>query len=129
MSANHPQIAQRKQRLQSRSVLGQTTVPNLREAELTLDDSKRMLNLRPNSGFDSLCCVAQLPRGRFQVQRSVLARHHRNVPIHLKILYLFALFYTAIARICEYVGLLAVKQILSLGNVMDIRAPRKTGHF
>jgi len=32
MSANHTQIAQRKQRMQSRSVLGQTTVPNLREA-------------------------------------------------------------------------------------------------
>ena len=127
MSANHPQIAQRKQRLQSRSVLGQTTVPNLREAELTLDDSKRMLNLRPNSGFDSLCCVAQLPRGRFQVQRSALARHHRNVPIHLKILCLFAFFYTAIARICEYVGLLAVKQILSLGNVMDISGCRHQG--
>ena len=79
-----------------------------------------MFNLRPNSDFFSLCCVTQLSRGRFHVQRSVLARHHHNVPIHLQTLCLFALFYTAIARICEYVGLLAVKQILGLGNVMDI---------
>jgi len=78
MSANHPQIAQRKQRLQSRSVLGQTTVPNLRESKLTLDDSKRMLNLRPNSGFDSLCCVAPLPRGPVQISRPMLSRNHNR---------------------------------------------------
>ena len=107
MSASHPEVTQRKQRMQSRGVLGQTTVPNLRESKLTFDDSERMFDLRPNAGFDFLGCATQLPRGRFQVQRSALARHHRNVPIHLKILCFFALFYTAIARICEYVGPLA----------------------
>jgi len=48
------QIRQSEQRMQSRGVPGRATVPNLRKTELTLDDSKRMLNLRPNSGFDSL---------------------------------------------------------------------------
>jgi len=92
MSANHPQIAQRKQRLQSRSVLGQTTLPNLREAELTLDDLKRMHNLRPNAGIDFLGCLTQLPRGRSQVQRSKFAQHHSNVPVRLPTLSLSALF-------------------------------------
>jgi len=101
MLANHSEVAQRKQRLQFRAVLSKSTVPNLRKTELTLDDSKWMLNLRPNSGFDSLCCVAQLLRGSFHVQHPALARYHRNVPIHLKNLCLFALFYTATAQVCE----------------------------
>jgi len=112
MSANRPKDTHRKQLLQARIVLGQTTVSNLREADLAPDDSARMLSLRPDSGFDSLCCVSQLPRNRFHIQRSALTLRHRGVLFHLKILCLFALFYTAIARIWEYVGLLAVKQIL-----------------
>jgi hypothetical protein len=75
MLTNCLEVAQRKQRLQSRGVLGKATVSNLRKTELTLGDSKPILNLRPNSGFDSLCCVTQLSRGRFQVQHSALARH------------------------------------------------------
>jgi hypothetical protein len=75
MLTNHPEVAQRKQRLQSRSVLGQATVSNLRKTELTLDDSKRMFNLRPNAGSDFLGCVSQLPRGRSQVHHSARARH------------------------------------------------------
>jgi len=57
---NHPEVAQRKQRLKSRGVLGQGTVRNLDEVELTHDDSMRILNLRPISGFDFLCCVTKL---------------------------------------------------------------------
>jgi len=91
MLTNHPEVAQRKQRPQARGVLGQATVSNPRKTELTLDDSKQLLNLRLNSVVDSLCCVTQLSRGRSQVQHSALDRIHRNVPIHLKILCLVAL--------------------------------------
>jgi len=106
--------------MQSRSFLGQTTVSNLRETELTFDYPKRILDLRAYSSFDALRCIKQLPRGRFQIQRSALSGDHRNVLVHVKTLYLFALFYTAIARIYEYVGLLAVQKVLSLGDVMRI---------
>ena len=91
MLSYHPEVAQRKQRLQSRSVLGKTTVSNLHDAELVLHDSERLLKLRPNPGFNSLCCVTLLSRGHFQVHHQAPDRHHLDVPIHLKILRLFAL--------------------------------------
>ena len=75
-----------------------------------------MLNLCPNSGFDSLCRVAQLSRGRFQVQRLALERHHRNAPIHPLILCFFALFYIAIARIWEYVGCFTARRFWALST-------------
>lgn len=43
--ANHPQVGQRKQRLQLGGVLGQPAVAHFDVAELALDDPKRVLDL------------------------------------------------------------------------------------
>ena len=120
VSANHSKVSRRKKRLRSRGVLGPAAVSNFRKNELTLHKMKRIFDLCPNSGFDSFCCVTRPPRDRFQAQRPAIARHHRNVPIHLKTLCLFAFLYTAIARICEYVGLLSVRKVPRLGDLLRV---------
>jgi len=102
--ANHSEVAQSKQCMQSRSALGQATVSKLRAF----------------ASFDFLRCINQRPRGPFQIQRSALSGHHRNVPVHAKLLCLFAPSYTAIARICKYIGFLTVQDVLSLGDVTRI---------
>jgi len=71
MLPNHPEVAQRKQRLQSRSVLGQATVSSLREAELTRDDLKRMLNLRLIPALTLSAALRSFPEAvpRFNTRR------------------------------------------------------------
>ena len=53
-----------------------------------------------------------------------LRRHHRDVPLHLKILCLYSLLNSAIAGICEHISLLAVKKILSLSDVVRVGVGR-----
>ena len=49
----HPQVGQRKQRVQLRGVLLQPAVAHLDVPELALDHPERMLDLRPNAGLDA----------------------------------------------------------------------------
>lgn len=51
-STCHPLIGQREQRGQLRRVFGQPSVAHLHVAELALDDSKRVLHLGPDAGFE-----------------------------------------------------------------------------
>jgi hypothetical protein len=62
-----------------------------------------MFDLGQKARLDFLGRVSELPLDFFQIQRTSLARHHHNVPIHLKIVRLSALFYTAIARIFGHI--------------------------
>lgn len=52
MSAHHPQIRQRKQRGQLRRVLGQATEAGFHIAELALDHTEWMFDLRSRLRFE-----------------------------------------------------------------------------
>src|SRR6185437_9460014 len=80
LPAHHPDIRQRKQRVQLGGVLGQPAVANFDVAELALDHPEGVLasgaNLRLET-FDPVpqpagCCIAQCP---------ALARLHCHVPL------------------------------------------------
>ena len=45
---HHPQIAQRKQRVQLRRVLGQSPITHFHVSELAFDDPKRVFHLSPD---------------------------------------------------------------------------------
>ena len=84
--------------MQTRSVLDQTVVPKLREAQLTFDDSKRSFDHCPNASGCFLGWVAQLHSGQFEVESSALFRHHRNMRVDLKILCFFGCFLITISQ-------------------------------
>ena len=50
----HPQVGQRKQRVELRGVFLEPAVAHLDVAELALNDPKRLLHLGPDAGLDSL---------------------------------------------------------------------------
>ncbi len=56
----HPQVGQRKQRVELRGVLLEAAVTHLDVAELALDHPKRVLYLGPDAGLDSLDLVGEL---------------------------------------------------------------------
>ena len=58
-AACHPDIGQRKQHFQMRSVLGQSTESDFTKPELAFDDTKRMLNLGAQAGFGPLNVLRQ----------------------------------------------------------------------
>jgi len=104
--SGHPQIAQRKQRYQLRRVLGQSLVANLGKSELTLDDTKQMLNFGAYAGLDLLSLLQQLAPGRQLIQRRAFARTHGHMPTNTS--GLWPLHGTLIARIRKDDGFFAV---------------------
>jgi hypothetical protein len=62
--AHHPQIGQRKQRLQLRRVLGQAAVAHLHMTELALDDTEWVLHLGSDACLDALALIGQRIQGR-----------------------------------------------------------------
>ena len=76
LSAGHPHIAQRKQCHQLRGVLGQSLVANFGEAELALDDPKRVFDLGTNTRLQLLGLVQQTAPGRIFVQCPAFTRTH-----------------------------------------------------
>ncbi len=70
--ADHPQIGQRKQRLQLRRVLGQAAIAHLHMPELALDDSERMLHLGADADLHMLELVEHGTHGAALVQRAAL---------------------------------------------------------
>lgn len=77
--ARHPQIGQRKQRVQLRRVLGQAAIAHLRMAELALDDTKRMLDLGTDTGLDALDLLGQRIHGIGLVQQLAQPRAHGHM--------------------------------------------------
>lgn len=59
----HPQIGQRKQGGNQRSILGQSFVAILHQVKLTLDHPKRMLHLGANTCLELLRLVQHLSHG------------------------------------------------------------------
>lgn len=69
----HPQIGERKQRVQLRRVLGQSQVAHLHVAELALDDPKRVFHLGPDAGLDVFKSVEHRAHRTVLVQRPAFA--------------------------------------------------------
>jgi len=105
--------------MQLRRVLGQSAIARLLVSEDVLDDVKRMLNLRSNTGLGLLELLAQPSCLRIG-QRTALTGTQSNVPCHRVILIFFAPLNTLVARITEGRGLVAMQQRLRLGDVAHI---------
>ena len=120
----HPDIGQRKQRDELRSVFLEPAIAHLGMSELTLDDSKRMLHLGPDTGLEFLGFFSELATRRVLLL-SALARAHVHVPIHARGLRSFA--GTKIARIGKHHVLLSGQQAVSLSHIVDIGSSADDG--
>jgi len=69
LPAHHPDIGQRKQRVQLGRVLGQATVANLEVTELALDHPEGVLATGPDMRLETLDTVAQPTRCRIAQRR------------------------------------------------------------
>src|ERR1700712_177601 len=117
--ANHPQIGQRKLRLDLGRVLLQTAVPRLQISELTLQNSERMLHLRSHLRFQPFDLLVDPVEPLALVQLAPLARPHRNVPRDRS--RFASLLDALIARIGKGNLLLAVQQRMRHRDVMNVR--------
>ena len=63
-ASRHPQIGQRKQRVQLRSVLLQSAIAHLDVTELALDHPERMLDLGPDTGLDAFQLIDEVVETR-----------------------------------------------------------------
>ena len=61
--AHHPQIGQRKQRVQLRRVLGQSPVTNFHVSKLAFDDPKRVFHFGADTGLDVFKLVELIAQG------------------------------------------------------------------
>jgi len=113
------QIRQSEQRMQLRRVLGQSAIARLLVSKDVLDDVKRMLNLRSNTGLELLELLAQPSCFRIG-QRTALAGAQSNVPRHRAFLIFLAPLNTLVASITEGRGLVAMQQRVGLGDVAHI---------
>ena len=84
--SHHPQVAQRKQRDQLSRVFDQAPIPSLAIAELALDHPEGVFHLGPNAGLELLQLVDQGVYSFALLQSPALTRHHRNLPIHPRVL-------------------------------------------
>lgn len=116
----HPEVGQRKQRVQLRGVLGQSAVSHLHMPELALDHPERVLDL----GTDARLEVFHLRGDRLlwigRVEPSAQAGSQRDVPARADVLRVLALVDALVAGIGEYVAFLAMHQRMRLGHVIDV---------
>ena len=114
----HPQVRQCEQGRQLCSVLGQAAVADLDEAELPLDDPKRMFDLGPDAGLDPLDLVDDGVACAAAVERAALAGAHRHVPVRRP--GIVALGNALIADITEGIGLVAMQERVALCDIVDV---------
>ena len=115
MPARHPQIARHEQRMQLRRVLGQPTIAHLRKSGLPLDYPERVLHLRPQARLHVLDLELRTRQTASHLRK--LARAHRNKPLHIATLVLFALVHALVARVTEHQRFFAVQQARHLRHV------------
>jgi hypothetical protein len=116
-ASDHPNIGERKQGDELRSVFLKPTVAHFGVTELTLDDSERMFHLGPHTGLEFLGLFHDhTPRGVLLLLS--FARSHSNMPIHA--CGFRALGGTLITGISKHNGLFAVQQAVSLGHIVDV---------
>lgn len=118
--AHHPQIGQRKQRLELQRVLLQTPVAHLHISKLPLDHPKGVLHLGPDTCLDLLHLVYERVYGvGLFIQLFALARAHRYVPRHASP-GIRALVHALIARVTKPVFFLSVQQAVALYYVRHV---------
>jgi hypothetical protein len=88
-ASHHPQLGQRKQRVQLRRVLGQSSAAHLHMPELGLDHPDRVFDLGPDARLGPLQRVLDRAHRRVLVQHIALARSHRHMPVDFDVLGLF----------------------------------------
>ena len=110
------QIRQSEQRMQLCRVLGQSAIARLLVSKDVLDDVKRMLNLRSNTGLELLELLAQPSCFRIG-QRNALAETQCNTRAVTQFWFFLALRNTMVACIAEGSGLVAMQHRVELGDV------------
>jgi hypothetical protein len=83
---HHPQVGQRKQRVQLRRVLRQPAVAHLHMPELALDHPERMFDLGPDARLGPLDLIQDRAHRRALVQHLAFARAHGHVPVDADLL-------------------------------------------
>jgi len=110
MAGNHSTTVQREQRVQSYCLELQSAISNVGEFDLTFDDPKRMLILSLSIRLDFFGRILKLPKHSLQIHYLSLGRHNCNALVHLRILHQLLLLSTVVARICDYIHLLVIKE-------------------
>lgn len=121
-ASHHPQVGQRKQRHHVGRVLGQAFVPDLGEAELALDDPKRVFYLGPDAGLEFFQLLDQAVAFTPGVQRLAFTRRHGHMPGGLMVscLDFLALVHTPVTGVGKDIRLLPVQQRCRLGDVVCV---------
>ena len=125
--AHHPQVGQREHHQQLTGVLGQAPVTRLAMPELTLDHPKGMLHLGADAGLEFFKLIRQCVADPGFVQCLALARHHRNLPVHISVLVLnlLALFNAPVARVGKHNFFLSMQQGMRLCHIVRIGRSRR----
>ena len=126
MSACHPQVRQREQRHQLRSILGQATEARLHITELPLDHPKRVLNLGPYLSLGFLDLASGFVQRAALAQLFVSAAPCCHLPNHFAAIMLGTLLDAGITRIGADHVFLAMQQLVDLGDVRHVS--RRTYH-
>lgn len=120
--AHHQQIAQRKHHQQLAGVLGQAPKTRLAMTKLALDHAKQVLDLGTGVGLEFLQLFSQRIDRFALVHGLALARHHGNVPVHLRVLLLDlgTLLNAPVARVGKDHFFFAMQQRMRLRDVVGI---------
>ena len=123
----HPQVGQRKHHQQLAGVLGQAPLARPAMTELTLNHPKRMLHLGADASLELFKLIRQCVADSRFVQRLALARHHRNLPVHISVLVLnlLAHFNALVARVGKHNFFLSVQQGMRLRHLVCIGRSRR----
>lgn len=118
--AHHTQIAQRKQRHQIDSLIGQSPVLEIDVAELPLDNPKRVIYFGPDAGLCLLRFLQEGAHGRALVNGLTLARNHCLVPVHVwkPALDFFTHVCTKVTRVGKVIDFFPAQQRMGLRDVM-----------
>lgn len=115
--SGRPQMAQVKQCDHLHRVLGRTCVAHVAESKLTLNQTKRMLDLGAYAGLDLFGFVQEVAPRRLFVQRAAVARIYDQKPVHIG--GFRPLGWSLVARVCKHRELLTKQRIVPLGRVAD----------
>ena len=120
--AHHPQVRQREHNQQLAGVLGQSPIPHLAMTKLALDHAKRVLDLGTDTGFELLQLLEQRVDRTALVHGFALARHHGDVPIHIRVLLqdFFTFLNAPVTRVGKDYFFFAVQQRMRLRDVVGI---------
>ena len=121
LATRHPQVRQCEQGGELRRVLLQPEIAHLDVAELLLDHSERMLDLRSNPRFDSFDLVDHDVNRVVALERSTFSWTHGHMPCHSR--WRVGSFIRALVTgVCKDVYFLALQQRISFDHIMRVRS-------